>query len=130
MKNLRLIIAVMAIAGAIFLLYRITFIRTVNYEIAGMRIPSKYNMLTGSVRPIKDYKGKRALPVITPSTEKKIGLSDGQVAAARIRWSVFEQWVKGRKEYKGWDTDPVIFQKASEAFKKDSGSRAKAIAIQ
>ena len=52
------LIAVIA-ALALFTAYKLTFIRTVNYEIGGITIPSRYNILTGSVKPIKDYRAER-----------------------------------------------------------------------
>jgi len=103
----------------VLLLFRLVFIRTVNYEIAGVKIPSTYNVLTGKIRPIQDYKGTLNLPSITPNQRKGIGLSQDEITIARFRWALFAQWAAAHREYKGWDTNPEVFQKARAAFKKD-----------
>jgi hypothetical protein len=95
---------------------RLLFVRTVNYEIAGISIPSKYNILTGKVTPIADYKGTGQLKSIQPQP-KNIGLSEEETAAAKIRWAIFEQWVSSKKEFAGWESDPEIFRRANEAFR-------------
>ena len=112
-----LIIAVAIIA--VIWIFRLIFIRTVNYEIAGVKIPSKYNVLTGHVRPIPNYKGTSALPSVTPTQKSGIGLSQDQVVMAEFRWALFSQWASTHREYKGWDTDPAVFKKARAAFKED-----------
>lgn len=104
------------IAGLYFI-YKFVFIRTVDYEIAGIKIPSKYNILTGSIKPIADYRGKAHLPTITDSKSNKIGLSEEQVVIAKLRWAIFEQWADSHPEYKGWRENPAIFKKANDDFK-------------
>jgi len=110
------IILIAAIAGVYFL-YRFVFIRTVNYEIAGIKIPSKYNILTGSIKPIADYKGKARLGTVQDKKANKIGLSEEQVVVAKLRWAIFEQWADSYPKYKGWRENPAIFKKANNDFK-------------
>jgi len=115
---------------ALFLAYRLLFVRTVYYEIGGIKIPSKYNALTGKVRPILNYKGRPIKKVIEDRNTKNFGLSEEQVTLAQFRWAVFEQWATLRPEYKDWNTDPDIFKKANIAFQKAmdaSGAKAKII---
>jgi len=111
------VILIAAVAGA-YLLYRFVFIRTVNYEIAGIKIPSKYNILTGTVKPIANYRGKTRLRTVRDSKANKIGLSEEQVVIAKLRWAIFEQWADSYPEYKGWRENPAIFKKANDNFKK------------
>ena len=113
-----LLITALAIILLIFV-YKILFVRTVNYEIAGLKIPSEYSVITGKIRPIQNYRGRTDLPVLEPRLAKSIGLSEDQVTIARFRWAVFEQWVKGHSEYKGWNTDKDMLEKARAAFKAD-----------
>jgi hypothetical protein len=110
--------------------YKLLFIRTVNYEIAGIRIPSEYSVVTGKVKPIPNYKGRADLPTLEPKLVKSIGLSEDQVTIARFRWAVFEQWVKERPEYNGWNTDKTILEKARAAFKIDMSKLKGAIILQ
>jgi hypothetical protein len=116
------LVIVAAAVVVIFFAGKGLFVRTVNYEIAGLKIPSRYNILTGSIKPIIDYKGKRDLKTIETQQSKNIGLSDEQVVAAKVRWAIFEQWANSRIEYKGWQSDPDVFKRANEGFKKDVGS--------
>ena len=131
-KNLKTaLIAAIAVLACVFL-YKLVFIRTVNYEIGGIKIPSKYNLLTGSVKPIKDYKGreiKRTLENNKQAQPKKIGLSSDEVISAQVRWAVFEQWVKDRPQYKGWDTDKELFAKAQDDFLKEMESSGRKVTI-
>lgn len=109
-----------AIAAIAFIIIgRFLIIRTVNYQIAGLQIPSRYNILTGTVKPIIDYKGKHKLQTMEAGESKNIGLSDEQVVIAKLRWAIFEQWVAGRPEYKDWGTNPETFKKANDAFKAE-----------
>jgi hypothetical protein len=115
-----------------FFLYKLVFIRTVNYEIGGIKIPSKYNLLTGSVKPIKDYKGKEIKRTVENNKQvqpKNVGLSSDAVISAQVRWAVFEQWVKDRPQYKGWDTDKDIFAKAQSDFLKEMESSGRKVTI-
>lgn len=130
-KNVKTAItAALAIIVCVFL-YKLVFIRTVNYEIGGIKIPSKYNLLTGSVKPIKDYKGKEITRTIEDkqAQPKKIGLSSDAVLSAQVRWAVFEQWVKDRPQYKGWDTDKDIFAKAQGDFLKEMETSGRKVTI-
>lgn len=118
-KRVRVVLISTAAAALIFLSFKTLFIRTVNYEIAGAKIPSTYNILTGKVRPIPNYKGRTDLPSLEPRITKSIGLSDDEMARAQFRGALFTQWVSTRPEYKGWDKDVEISDKAHEAFKKE-----------
>jgi len=118
-KNIK-IAAITTIAVILgFALYRVAFIRTVSYEIGGVKIPSRYNALTGSVRPIADYKGKPIRLTIADRNSENIGLSKEQVAMAQFRWSIFEQWANSRSQYKGWQDNSDIFKKANDEFRRD-----------
>ncbi|MFH0763863.1 MAG: hypothetical protein V1927_02525 [Candidatus Omnitrophota bacterium] len=110
------LILIAAIAG-LYLFYRFVFIRTVDYEIAGIKIPSRYNILTGSIKPIADYRGKARLRTVQNNMANKIGLSDEQVVIAKLRWAIFEQWADSYPEYKGWRENTAIFKKANDDFK-------------
>ena len=109
-------------AGLVFL-YKIAFIRTVDYEIAGVKIPSKYNILTGTVKPISNYTGKTNLKTVTTQKSNKIGLSEEQVVIAKLRWAIFEQWADAHPEYKGWRNNSDIFKKANDGFRKEFKAR-------
>lgn len=114
-------IVILAVLALIITSYKSLFTRTVNYEIAGMKIPSKYNMLTGKVTPIENYKGKADLPSITPSIKGNLGLPSEQADAARIRWALFEEWVTQMPEYKDWESNPETFRKAMGDFRRFIG---------
>ena len=61
---------------------------------------------------------------------KDIGLASEEIVGANVRWAIFEQWVKERPQYKGWDADKEIFQKAQDEFlaeMKSSGRRVTVI---
>jgi hypothetical protein len=119
--NKKLKIALIAALAVMlgFALHRVVFIRTVYYEIGGIKIPSKYNALTGSVRPLADYTGKPIRLTIADRKSENIGLSKEQVAMAQFRWSIFEQWANSRTQYRGWQDNPDIFKMANEAFRKE-----------
>ena len=118
-KKIKAVLIIAAAAAVSVFLYRVIFIRTVNYEIAGVKIPSRYNILTGSVRPILNYHGKAIKRTVEDRNANKIGLSDEEVVAAQIRWAVFEEWANSHREYKGWETNAVTFKKAYDAFRKE-----------
>lgn len=118
-KNLKTIIIVLIASAVLFALYRLTCIRIVNYEIAGVKIPSEYNIITGKIKPIINYKGNKALPALERFNANKIGLTDDQVASAQLRWAVFEQWANSRPEYKDWGRNAEVFKEALEAFRKE-----------
>lgn len=117
-KNILLIIVIAAAIALIVTSYKGLFIRTVNYEIAGVQIPSKYNMLTGKVVPIRNYKGRANLPTMQPSIKGNLGLSEEQAQAAKLRWALFEEWATQMPQYKDWQTNPETFRKAMEEFRK------------
>ncbi|HNX91519.1 MAG TPA: hypothetical protein PKG81_06670 [Candidatus Omnitrophota bacterium] len=120
MKNkIKIFFVAAAVVLLMFFTFKLLFIRTVNYEIAGVKIPSTYNILTGNVNPIPNYKGKTDLPSIEPRITKAIGLSNDDLTKAHFRYALFAQWVSTHPEYKGWDTDKGISDKAHEAFKED-----------
>ena len=123
----RIVVAVLVIIAAAFIsviTYRSLFLRTVNYEIAGITIPSKYNILTGKVVPIKNYKGKKDLPTMQPSIKGNVGLSEEQAQSAKLRWAIFEEWVSQMPQYGDWQSNPDTFRKAMDNFKKFMGSDA------
>ena len=119
MKILKTFLIFILAAGAIYLASRFLFIRTVNYEIAGISIPSRYNIITGKITPITNYKGRAIHATVRPHKSSGLGLSDEEIASAQLRWALFEQWANARSQYKGWDADPEIFKKADEQFKKE-----------
>jgi hypothetical protein len=117
-KKLIPIIIAIAVIALIVTSYRSLFTRVVNYEIAGIQIPSKYNMLTGKVTPIKNYKGKTDLPSMQPVIKGTLGLTGEQADAAKLRWALFEEWVSQMPQYKDWQSDQVIFRQAMADFRK------------
>lgn len=125
---LRVALAAVAVTGAAFFLGRMAFIRNVNYEIAGVSVPAKHNLLTGSITPVSDHEGKGTLPTLRPGTVN-IGLTDGETAAAKIRWAVFERWASSKEEFAGWESNPDIFRKANEDFRKEMQKRGPRITV-
>lgn len=117
-KNIRTAVIATLSVIALTLLSRAFFIRTVNYNIGGVDIPARYNVLTGKAVPIFDYKGKAIKTTVTDNKTDKMGMSRSEVLAAQVRWALFEEWAKTKPEHKGWESDPEIFRKASEEFKK------------
>jgi hypothetical protein len=111
-------VVLMALGAFLVLSYKSLFIRTVNYEIAGMKIPSKYNMLTGKVTPINNYKGTSNLPSMQPTIKGNVGLSDEQAQVAKLRWALFEEWVSQMPQYSDWQSNPSTFKAAMEEFKR------------
>lgn len=75
----------------------------------------------------------KLLPTLTKANGNRgteAGLSEDQVVAAKVRWSVFEKWANEHSEYRGWQSDPGIFKKANAAFQvemKEKGPRIKII---
>jgi hypothetical protein len=129
-KNLKAWLVGILIIIGLLIIYKLLFIRVVNYEIAGVKIPSRYNILTGTVKPIKNYKGKGNLPTAAPQQTGKVGLSDEQAAIAQLRWAIFEEWANAHREYKGWQTNADIFKMANDAFRKELEASGKALRIQ
>ena len=130
MKNkFRTFIIILLFVGAIFLFYKFVLVRTVYYEIGGIKIPSKYNMLTGSVKPISNYKGKSDLRTVEASKTNKMGLTEEEVVIAKLRWAIFEQWVNARPQYKGWQKSAVIFKRANDDFRKETEKSGKIIEV-
>lgn len=111
-------IIIIAVVSLIATSYKSIFTRVVNYEIAGMRIPSKYNMLTGLVTPIQNYKGKANLPSMQPIIKGNLGLSAEQAKAAKLRWALFEEWVTQMPRYKDWQSNRETFKQAMADFRK------------
>lgn len=109
------------IAFSLVMSYKALFLRTVNYEIAGVNIPSKYNILTGKVVPIKNYRGRTNLPVMQPSIKGNLGLSEEQAQSAKLRWALFEEWVTQMPQYGDWQSNPETFKKAMADFKNFIG---------
>lgn len=109
---------VAAVLAVIAVSYKSLFIRTVNYEIAGVQIPSKYNMLTGKVVPIRNYRGKTSLPTLQPAIKGNLGLGEEQAQMAKLRWALFEEWVTQMPKYGDWQTNPETFKNAMDDFRK------------
>ena len=120
-KYLAPALVILALIAVVAISYKSLFTRTVSYEIAGVHIPSKYNMLTGKVTPIINYRGKANLPAMQPSIKGNVGLSSEQAEAAKLRWALFKEWVSQLPEYKDWQSNPEIFRKAMGDFKKFIG---------
>jgi len=83
-----------------------------------MQIPSKYNMLTGRVTPIHNYKGKVNLPSMQPIIKGNLGLSAEQAETAKLRWALFEEWVTQMPQYKDWQSNKDTFKQAMADFRK------------
>jgi hypothetical protein len=128
-NKLKVIIVILLLAAGAILLYRSVFIRTVYYEIGGVKIPSKYNMLTGTVKPISNYHGKQNLRTVETSKANKMGLTENEVIIAKLRWDIFEQWVRNHPQYKGCQKSPALFKKASDDFRKELEGSGKIIKI-
>ena len=111
-------IIIIAIVALVVTSYKSIFTRVVNYEIAGIQIPSKYNMLTGKVTPIQNYKGKANLPSMQPIIKGNLGLPAEQAEAAKLRWALFEEWVTQMPQYKDWQSNQETFKKAMADFRK------------
>ena len=116
--NVILVLVLIVVVALSVMSYKSLFVRTVNYEIAGIKIPSKYNMLTGKVIPIQNYKGKSDLPSMQPSIKGNLGLSGEQAEAAKLRWALFEEWVTQMPQYKDWQSSPETFRQAMADFRK------------
>ena len=126
-KNLKMAIVTILVMIGIFFIYRILFIRTVNYNIGGIDIPARYNILTGKAVPITAYKGKTINKTVTDRKSDRIGLESDDVTAAQFRWAFFEEWANSRPQYKGWESNPEIFKKANEEFKNSVRANVKVI---
>lgn len=120
----KVIVTIIAIF-ALFFLYKFLFIRTVYYEIGGIKIPSRYNFITGTAKPIINYRGKTNLRTVETKKTNKIGLTRDEVIIAQMNWALFEEWVGMHKEYKGWQDNSEIFKKANEEFRKGSVANTK-----
>ena len=128
-KKIKAFIIVLLVAGAAFLLFKLVFILTVYYEIGGIKIPSKYNILTGTVKPLSNYKGKANLHTVEASKTNKMGLTEEEVVIAKLRWAIFEQWVNSRPQYRGWQKSAIIFKKANDDFRKETEASGKIIQV-
>ena len=117
-RVLVLVVIIIAVVAIIVTSYKSIFTRVVNYEIAGMRIPSKYNMLTGKVTPIQNYRGKASLPSMQPIIKGNLGLPAEQAEAAKLRWALFEEWVTQMPKYKDWQSNQETFKQAMADFRK------------
>ena len=117
-KALIPLIIIIAIVALIAASYKSIFTRVVNYEIAGLHIPSKYNMLTGKVTPIQNYRGKANLPSMQPIIKGNLGLPAEQAEAAKLRWALFEEWVSQMPQYKDWQSNQDTFKQAMADFRK------------
>lgn len=115
-KLIKTSVVVVVSIATVIMLCRMLFIKTVNYSIAGITIPARYNVLTGKAVPIADYKGKKLKATVMDVKSNRLGLDSDDIIAARFRWELFEEWVKGKPQYKGWAQDPDVFKKANEDF--------------
>ena len=111
-------VIIIAAVALIVTSYKSIFTRVVNYEIVGIKIPSKYNILTGKVTPIQNYRGRADLPSMQPSIKGNLGLSAEQADAAKLRWALFEEWAGQMDQYKDWQSNPETFRKAMANFRK------------
>ena len=111
-------IIIIAVFALIATSYKSIFTRVVNYEIAGIQIPSKYNILTGLVTPIQNYRGKADLPSMQPVIKGNLGLPREQAEAAKLRWALFEEWVTQMPQYKDWQSNQETFKQAMADFRK------------
>jgi len=111
-------VIIIAVVALIATSYKSIFTRVVNYEIAGMKIPSKYDMLTGKVTPIKNYRGKANLPSMQPIIKGNLGLTPEQADAAKLRWALFEEWVGQMPQYKDWQSNQDTFRQAMADFRR------------
>jgi hypothetical protein len=127
--KLKPVIIFLLAAAALFFLYKFICVRTVYYEIGGIKIPSKYNIITGSVRPISNYKGKPNLRTVEARKTNKMGLTEEEVMIARLRWEIFEEWVKTKPQYKGWQKSALIFKKANDDFRHELEASGKIIKV-
>ena len=125
MSKIKLFLKFLLVVAAIFLVYKFVLIRTIYYEIGGIKIPSKYNIVTGTVRPISNYKGKTNLRTVETHKSNNMGLTEGQVMIANLRSAVFEEWANAHPAYKGWKKDAQIFKNANDAFRKELSSYKK-----
>jgi hypothetical protein len=123
------ILVLLILAAVIFLLYKFICIRTVYYEIGGIKIPSRYNIITGTVKPISNYKGKSNLKTVEASKANKMGLTEEEVIIAKLRWAIFEEWVKAHPQYRGWQKSPILFKKANDDFRRELESSGKIIKV-
>lgn len=128
-NKLKTVVVFLVVAGAIIIFYKFVLIRTVYYEIGGIKIPSRYNMLTGTVKPISNYKGKANLRTVEASKTNKMGLTEDEVIIAKFRWAVFEQWASRHPQYKGWQKSAVIFKKANDDFRKELEATGQSVKI-
>ena len=123
------IVLIFLFVAAAFILYKFVFVRTVYYEIGGIKIPSRYNILTGSVKPLSNYKGKANLRTVEANKSSKMGLTEEEVVIAKLRWAIFEQWVNSRPQYKGWQKSAILFKKANDDFRKETEASGKIIQV-
>lgn len=115
-KNVKLALTTAIAVVGVMIAYKILFIRTVNYEIGGVTIPARYNILTKKATPIKNYKGQAPKIAIENNAIAGTGLNSAEVASAQIRWALFEKWIKNQSEYTGWESNPELFEKAQKEF--------------
>ena len=127
--KLKSVVVFLLFVGAIFLLYKFVCVRTVYYEIGGIKIPSRYNIITGSVKPITNYKGKANLNTVEARKANKMGLTEEEVVIAKLRWAIFEEWVKGKPQYRGWQKSAIVFKKANDDFRRELEASGKIIKV-
>ena len=129
-KKVKILLVIGCAAALLIVFYRPLFVRRVNFEIGGIKIPSEYNILTGKARPILDYKGKAITRTVKDKRIGHIGLSEDQVVLAQLRWAVFEEWANAHPEYKGWQNNAQMLKRAHDAFRKEidaSGARLRVV---
>ena len=69
------------------------------------------------------------IPAVEAGRAGQAGLSEDETTAAKLRWSIFEEWVKAKPEYEGWAADPDLFKKAQEEFKNSVGAHTKVVVV-
>lgn len=67
------------------------------------------------------------IKTVTGLKNDKIGMDSDGVTAARFRWTLFEEWVNSRPQYKGWESNSEIFKKANDEFKDKIPSSVKVL---
>ena len=128
-STVKKVLIAIGVLALVIISYKTLFMRTVNYEIGGINIPSKYNLLTGKVTPIIDYKGKDIKRTVHDRKADKLGLTGDEVSMAQFQWALFENWASSRPEYKGWEENPELFKKAHDDFQKMSEASGRKILV-
>ena len=71
-----------------------------------------------------------ALRIMSHSAARKAGVTGfdrSDVTAANFRWALFEEWARGKERYKGWESNPELFKRANEEFRKNYNASVEVI---